>query len=790
MDKDKKCCSHESHGTHPPQDQPSLELARSAIRAVAETAIDPICNMTVKTDSKHSLEYEGKNYYFCAAVCRSKFQENPQAYLGERSLQRLDHPAISNSAAAAGQYICPMCPGVVKDEPGDCPVCGMPLVPVVPALDNGAEQKALLTSLKWSIALSLPILALSMPHMLGLTGAHHSDQKQITDWIQLVLATPLVTVVARPFFERGWNSIRNRSLNMFTLLSLGIGVPYLYSVIALAIATFVSPGSRTDMMYFESAAMITTLALVGQWLEAKARFRSTDAIRELLSLMPETATVVEEDGTHAQRPLWQLNQGDRLLVRPGEKVPADGDVVEGTSAVDEAMLTGEAMPVSKAKGDSVWQGTVNQNGSFVMVMRDAGAGTTLAQIVQLVGEAQRSRVPVQQLADQISAIFVPTVVAVAVLTAIVWFFSTGNAAQAMTAATSVLVVACPCALGLATPMSIVVATGQAARAGILVRQAQALEHLVRVDTLVIDKTGTLTEGKPRLGSISVSSGIEENRLLRLAASVERNSEHPLAGAIVDGAIARGLSLYPCVNFSSTPGLGVTGDVDGDRVSLGNLSYMQSLGVDVSSDGSGSLTRAYVSVDGEFAGVLHLEDKIRDSARETIDELRKNSVEVVLATGDNVAAAQTIAAALGIEQVHAAQTPAGKAALIQELSRNGRVVAMAGDGINDAPALAQAIVGIALSTGTDMAMNTAEIVLLHGDIRGILRARRLSQAMVTNISQNLALAFGYNLITIPLAAGVLYPFTGVLLQPMVAAAAMSISSVAVVLNALRLRHVRL
>ncbi|MBX9695160.1 MAG: cadmium-translocating P-type ATPase, partial [Cyanobacteria bacterium] len=774
------------------QENSGKYLLSDKSRSSSKSFIDPVCNMTVSEDSKHSFAHDGKAYYFCCAGCRSKFQENPFAYLGDASSRVQIVPGTVMSSAEAGSYICPMCPGVVSDVPGDCSVCGMPLVPVLPSLDEGSEQKTLLRKLIWSLSISAPILAISMPHMLVGIGMHHEQgagDNHLGDWIQMALATPLVLVVARPFFERGWASIQNKSLNMFTLLSLGIGVPYLYSTGAL-LATTVMPDTKIDMVYFESAAMITTLALLGQWLEAKARFRSTDAVRELLRLMPEKATVVEEDGSHSERLISQLNQGDRLLVRPGEKIPADGDVVEGSSSVDESMLTGEPMPVAKAKGDSVSQGTVNQNGSFVMVMRDAGAGTTLAQIVHLVGEAQRSRVPAQQLADQVSAVFVPIVVVTAILTAIAWYFSTGSTSHAVTAATAVLVVACPCALGLATPMSIVVATGHAARSGILVRQAQALEHLARVDTLVIDKTGTLTEGRPKLTSITVASDVGEYRLLQLAASVERNSEHPLSSAIVNGAVERGLTLQPCENFISTPGQGVTGDVDGRQISVGNPSYLQSLGIEVSVDGNSPVTTVFVSIDGVFAGTLGLEDKVRDCAGTAVEELRNEAVGVVLATGDNLTSARKVADTLGIKEVYASQTPSEKAELVKQLIGKGQVVAMAGDGINDAPALAQAIVGIAMSTGTDIAMSAAEIVLLNGDIRGILKARRMSQAMVKNISQNLALAFGYNVVTIPLAAGVLYPFTGILLDPMVAAAAMSISSVAVVLNALRLRQVKL
>jgi len=701
-----------------------------------------------------NFEYRGQTYYFCAKSCLAKFQADPEKYLAARPLAQ----SATETAASDVEYTCPMHPEIVQMGPGTCPICGMALEPTVVSADD-AENPELVDMRRrlWvSTALSLPLVVISMAMPSSV-------------WFQLALATPIVLWAGWPFFVRAWQSLVTRNLNMFTLIGLGVGVAYLYSLVAVV-------SQRGVDVYFESAAVIVTLVLLGQVLELKARSRTGAAIKALLGLAPKTARRIQPDGTEVDVPLDHVAVADILRVRPGEKIPVDGVVVEGASAVDESMLTGEPMPVEKTAGARVTGATVNGTGSLIIRAERVGAATLLAQIVRMVSDAQRSRAPIQKLADRVAAYFVPTVVGVAVVTFFVWSWP-----HSLVNAVAVLIIACPCALGLATPMSIMVAMGKGATVGVLFKNAEAIELLQQADTLVVDKTGTLTEGKPRLVAVEPAPGFDEQRLLYLAASLERASEHPLAHAIVSGAEDRGITLGSAENFQAVPGKGARGRIDGMDVVVGNLAMLKAAGVD-----GVEPSALLVAVDGKFAGRLSVADPVKATTAEAIRQLRAEGMRIVMLTGDGRATAGAVAKQLGIDEVVAEVLPQDKRMHVQRLQESGSIVAMAGDGINDAPALAQAQVGIAMGTGTDIAMESAGVTLVQGDLRGIARARRLSRATMRNIKQNLFFAFVYNSLGVPIAAGVLYPVFGLLLSPMIAAAAMSFSSVSVISNALRLR----
>ncbi len=711
-------------------------------------------------------------------------------------------PAEVAAPATRTQYICPMHPQIVQDEPGTCPLCGMALEPQTATLEEEANPELIDMSRRFwfSAAFALPVMILAMGHMIPGNPLGHLASPRVTAWAELALATPVVLWAGWPLWVRGWQSIAHRSLNMFTLIALGVGVAYLYSVVA-TLAPGIFPASFRDAdgkvgLYFEAAAVITTLVLLGQVLELRARSRTGGAIRALLGLAPKAARLVRDDGSEEDVPLEQVQVDQRLRVRPGEKVPVDGTILEGTSAVDESMMTGESMPVEKHAGDRVIGGTVNGTGGFIMRAERIGRDTLLAQIVQMVSEAQRSRAPIQRLADLVASWFVPAVMGTAGVTFVLWALLGPEPAlaYAVVNAVAVLIIACPCALGLATPMSIMVGVGRGASAGVLIKNAEALEIMEKVDTLIVDKTGTLTEGKPRLVSVLEVSGRGEASLLRLAASLERGSEHPLAAAIVAGALARKLALAVVENFQSLTGRGITGTVDGHSVALGNRKLLEELDVEPGElDESAERLRAegqtvvFLAIDGAPAGLLGVVDPVKDSTAEAIELLKADGVRVVMLTGDSRRTAQAVARGLGIEQVEAEVLPDQKSQVVKRLQAEGRTVAMAGDGVNDAPALAQAHVGIAMGTGTDVAMQSAGVTLVKGDLRGIVRARTLSRATMRNIRQNLFLAFVYNALGVPIAGGILYPFFGILLSPMIAAAAMSLSSVSVIGNALRLRR---
>ncbi len=786
--------------------------AHSPAVASSAAALDPVCGMTVDpARTPHHAEHGGAKYSFCSAGCREKFVLEPLRYLqkptgAEPAMHAMPtHAPAAPAPGAPVEYTCPMHPEVVRDRPGSCPICGMALEPRTIAAGGPEEnpELAAMTRRFWiSAALTLPLLLVAMGEMAGLRVPGLSPAG--LGWVECLLATPVVLWGGWPFFERGWASIVHRRLNMFTLIALGTGVSYLESL-AATFAPGLFPASFHDMgrgmgggvpVYFEPAAVITTLVLLGQVLELRARSRTSGALRALLDLAPPTARRVEADGSERDVPLAQVAAGDALRVRPGEKVPVDGVVLSGQSAVDESMLTGEPIPVEKGPGERVAAGTVNGTGTFLMRAERVGSDTLLARIVQLVGEAQRSRAPIQRLADRVSAWFVPVVILVSALTFLVWWRlgPEPRLAFALVNAVAVLIIACPCALGLATPMSIMVATGRGAHAGILVKNAEALERLAAADVLVIDKTGTLTEGKPRLAGVETAAGIDADELLRLAAGLERGSEHPLAGAIVAGAAARGLALAPVSRFASATGRGVTGEVAGRRIALGSAAYLRELGI--ADDGWGERARGarregrtvvLAALDGRAAGMIAVADPLRASAREAVRDLQAAGLRLVIATGDGRETAEAVARELGLREVHAELSPEGKRELVRRLRGEGAAVAMAGDGVNDAPALAQADAGIAMGTGTDVAIESAGITLVQGDLRGVVRARRLARATLANVRQNLLFAFLYNGVGVPLAAGVLYPAFGLLLSPAIAAAAMSASSVSVVANALRLRR---
>ena len=759
---------------------------------------DPVCGMMVDPHTTtRRAQYHGKPYYFCSAGCQSKFMADPEKYIA---------PAHTRKAEAVPEgaiYTCPMHPEIRQVGPGSCPICGMALEPVLVSAE--ATPNAELIDMKrrfWiGLALTLPVFILEMGSHL--TGLGHLIPPVISNWIQFALATPVVLWAGWPFFERGWQSLKNRSLNMFTLIAMGTGVAWLYSVIAtLAPDIFPSAFRNHDgsvAVYFEAAAVITVLVLLGQVLELRARESTSGAIRALLDLAPKTARLIAEDGSEEEIQLDSVQVGNRLRVRPGEKVPVDGIVVEGRSSVDESMVTGESMPVTKTVGAKAIGGTMNQSGGLVIEAKKVGRDTLLSQIVQLVAEAQRSRAPIQRLADQVSGYFVPAVIGVAALAFAGWAIwgPDPRFAFGLVAAVSVLIIACPCALGLATPMSIMVGVGRGARAGVLIKNAEALEHMEKVDVLVVDKTGTLTEGKPAVTAVVPAKGFTEVDILRLAASAERPSEHPLAVAIVAAAEKQSIATSPVTDFDSPTGKGALGTVEGRRVVLGNKAFLAEHGIDiggmdVQADGlrQDGATAIFAGIDGRVAGIIAIADPVKPTTPEALAGLKAAGIRVVMLTGDNWTTAKAVARQLGIDDVEAEVLPEQKSAVVQRYKADGHVVAMAGDGVNDAPALAAADVGIAMGTGTDVAMESAGITLLKGDLTGIVRARRLSQATMRNIRQNLFFAFIYNALGVPVAAGVLYPFFGILLSPIIAAAAMALSSVSVIGNAIRLRSVRL
>jgi P-type Cu+ transporter len=760
------------------------------------TAVDPVCGMTVTLKPETRSEtFDGKSFHFCSGKCQTKFQADPWFYASGRAAGR------KKSAPPNVQYTCPMHPEIVRDAPGACPICGMALEPMLPSGEPSEELTDFTRRMWVSAAAAVPLIVLTMGELVSLPVRDWIGH-QVASYVEFVLATPVILWVALPFFKRGWDSVVNRSPNMWTLISLGVAAAYLYSLVA----TFM-PGIFPDAYrmghgvgtYYEAAVVIVALVFVGQVLELRARERTGDAIRALLDLAPKTARRILPDGTEYDAPLENIMEGDRLRVRPGDAVPVDGIVIEGRSSLDESMLTGESMPVEKAPGDAVTGATINKNGSLVIEAGKVGADTVLAQIVAMVSNARRSRAPIQGLADRVSAVFVPTVVAVAIVAFVVWLAFGPEPALvfAIASAVSVLIIACPCALGLATPISITTAAGRGAQAGVLIKDAEALERMAGVDTLIVDKTGTLTTGKPKLTDTLVLGDRAEAELLSLAAALERGSEHPLAEAIVEGAEAQGAARQEATEFEAITGKGVRAKIGGRAVALGNASMMREMGLDTAqAEAKADTLRAegktamFIAVDGALAGIVAVSDPIKDSTAQAIRELHAQGLRVIMATGDNERTAQAVAARLGIDEVRAGVLPEAKKDLIDQLRKDGHKIAMAGDGVNDAPALAAADVGIAMGTGADVAMESAGITLLGGDLMGIVRARKLARATLRNIKQNLFFAFAYNTLGVPIAAGLLYPVTGLLLSPMIAAAAMSLSSVSVITNALRLRRVAL
>jgi len=754
---------------------------------------DPVCGMKVDPASTpHHASHAGHEWHFCSDKCRTKFIADPEHYQA---------PQEPVEAPRGTIWTCPMHPEVRQDHPGACPICGMALEPAEVGLDSGPSPELIDMSRRFwiGLVLALPVLVLEMGGHI-FPALHHIVPMRLSIWVQLVLATPVVMWAGWPFFERGWASLKTRNLNMFTLIAMGTGVAWAYSMVAALAPGLFPPAFRNAdgsvAVYFEAAAVITVLVLLGQVLELRARERTSGAIKALLGLAPKTARRILPDGSDEEVSLEAIAAGDHLRVRPGEKVPVDGSVEDGRSSLDESMVTGESMPVTKAKGDTVIGGTLNQTGALVISATKVGRDTMLARIVQMVAEAQRSRAPIQRMADQVSGWFVPVVISIAVLAFVGWgiWGPEPRFAYGLVAAVAVLIIACPCALGLATPMSIMVGVGRGAGLGVLIKNAEALEHMEKVDTLVVDKTGTLTLGHPAVTEIVPAAGFTEDDVLRLAAAVEQSSQHPLALAIVEAARSRNLHISPVIEFDAPTGRGAVGTVDGRRVILGNARLLSEQSVDVATlaaaaedlRGEGA-TAIFVGIDGKAGGAIAIADPVKETTPAALDALRREGVRVVMLTGDNRTTAEAVARRLGIDEVEADVLPDQKSAVVARLKREGRVVAMAGDGVNDAPALAAADVGIAMGSGTDVAIESAGVTLLKGDLTGIVRARRLSQATMSNIRQNLVFAFIYNAAGVPVAAGLLYPVFGILLSPMIAAAAMALSSVSVVTNALRLNR---
>jgi Cu+-exporting ATPase len=759
-----------------------------------ENTIDPVCGMEVSTSSdERKVEHEGKTYFFCSSSCLQKFKNDPEEHLG-----KLEEP--QEAASHSGSYTCPMHPEVLQDHPGECPICGMALEPKIATTEEENRELSLMTRRFWvCLVLTLPVFLLAMSDIIPGQPLQKLVSPKSLTWIEFVFAVPVVLWGAWPFYIRGWRSIISRRFNMFTLISLGIGVAFIYSIVATLAPQIFPQTLRNEnglvSVYFEAAAVITTLVLLGQVLELRARNRTSGAIRALLNLAPETARLVKDDKTEVQIPLEQVEPGNTLRVRPGEKVPVDGVVIDGRSSVDESMITGEAVPVVKSEGDKATGGTINGTGSFLMRAERVGADTLLAQIVQMVAEAQRSRAPIQHLADAVAGWFVPAVIFSAIVTFFIWLFFGPQPAltHAIVNAVAVLIIACPCALGLATPMSIMVGTGCGAQMGVLIKNAEALETMEKVDVLVVDKTGTLTEGKPKLVTIRPMKGFDENTLLRLAVSLEQNSEHPLAAAILQYAKEQNVKLSDTQDFESITGQGITGKIDGRKIEVGNHKLLEESGINhdevdkiAESLRAEGETVVFVAVDGKIAGLLGITDPIKDSTPLAIEQLRNEGFHIVMLTGDNRTTAESVGRKLTINDIEAQVSPDQKDKVVKRLQQEGKKVAMAGDGINDAPALAQADVGIAMGTGTDVAIESAGVTLVKGDLDGIVRARYLSRATMRNIRQNLFFAFVYNSIGVPIAAGLLYPVFGLLLNPMIAAAAMTFSSVSVIINALRLQ----
>lgn len=778
-----------SHHEHPHAEHSHSRPSTKAVK-------DVVCGMDVEpAQTPHHASQDGHEFHFCSVGCKTKFEADPERYLA---------PPVPVDAHEGTIWTCPMHPEVRQDHPGACPICGMALEPETVTLDHGPSPELADMSRRFWIALvlALPVLVLEMGgHLFPVL--HHLVPMRTSIWIQLVLATPVVLWAGWPFFERGWTSLKTRNLNMFTLIAMGTGAAWAYSIVATLAPQLFPPAFRGEdgsvAVYFEAAAVITVLVLLGQVLELRARERTSGAIKALLGLAPKTARRLLDNGEDEEVSLELVTVGDRLRVRPGEKVPVDGTVEHGRSSLDESMVTGESMPITKAKGDTVIGGTINQTGALVITATKVGRDTMLSRIVQMVAEAQRSRAPIQRMADQVSGWFVPVVISIAALAFAGWSIwgPEPRFAYGFVAAVAVLIIACPCALGLATPMSIMVGVGRGAGLGVLIKNAEALEHMEKVDTLVVDKTGTLTEGRPAVIAIVPAEGLEEDDVLRLAAAVERASEHPLAMAIVAAAKQRQLLLSEVTDFDSPTGRGALGTVEGRRIVLGNARFLAEQSIDTATLAkaaddlrSSGATAIFVGVDGRLGGVIAIADPIKETTPAALAALRAEGIRVVMLTGDNRTTALAVAARLGIEEVEAEVLPDQKSAIVTKLKNEGRVVAMAGDGVNDAPALAAADVGIAMGSGTDVAIESAAVTLLKGDLTGIIRARRLSQATMRNIRQNLLFAFIYNAAGVPVAAGLLYPVFGILLSPIIAAAAMALSSVSVVTNALRLNRVAL
>ncbi|WP_205563169.1 heavy metal translocating P-type ATPase [Cohaesibacter haloalkalitolerans] len=794
MDNQEHTHDHRNHDDH--QHHHDHNHHRHMAEPGTKSATDPVCGMQVTIkDGVRSQDYDGETFYFCSDGCQEKFKADPYFYASGNSRE------AGQQTQPGTQWTCPMHPEIIRDEPGSCPKCGMALEPTVPT-DEPSEELVDFTRRLWvSVAAAIPLMILTMGGMVGITVRDWIGH-QMAAYVEFVIATPIVFWAAQPFFKRGWDSIRNVSPNMWTLISLGVGAAYIYSLFA----TFL-PGVFPEQYrsaegvgtYFEASVVIVALIFVGQVLELRARERTGDAIRALLDLAPKTARRILPDGSEYDAPLDHVMAGDLLRVRPGDSIPVDGEVTEGHSSVDESMITGEPVPIEKNEGDKVTGGTINKNGTLAIRATHIGSETVLSQIVGMVSSARQSRAPIQGLADKVSAIFVPAVVGAALLAFVIWliFGPDPALAFAFAAAVSVLIIACPCALGLATPISITTAAGRGAQAGVLIKDAEALERMARVDTVIVDKTGTLTEGKPKLTDVVSLGDLGEDAVLAMAAALERGSEHPLAEAIVSGAKERGVERRESSDFEAMTGKGVKGLVEGKDVALGNAAMLDALSIDTdeASKKASALqeegkTAMFVAIDGQLAGIVAVADPIKESTAQAIRDLHELGLTVIMATGDNERTAEAVASKLGIDDVRAGVLPEGKKALVEELHETGAFVAMAGDGVNDAPALAAADVGIAMGTGADVAMESAGITLLGGDLAGIVRARKLATKTLRNIKQNLFFAFVYNSAGVPLAAGILYPVFGLLLSPMIAAAAMSLSSVSVIANALRLRRIDL